>query len=124
MWFVFPQLRGLGVSEMSQTYGIADFCEAVDFLGHPILGSRLRSATACVLAHKQWSAEEIFGSHLDACKFQSSMTLFDRAGASDFAFADALVAFFEGARDSVTDGLLGVRADPTLRLALGDELTP
>lgn len=80
MWFMFPQLRGLGRSAMAQTYGIADLGEARAFLQAPLLAARLQSLTAAVLAHKQLSAESIFGA-IDALKLRSSMTLFSLAAA-------------------------------------------
>src|SRR4051794_25308308 len=79
MWFVYPQLRGLGRSEVSRFFGIASLDEARDYLAHPTLGPRLREAcTAALAAPPDLSADEVFGS-IDARKLQSSMTLFDRA---------------------------------------------
>jgi uncharacterized protein (DUF1810 family) len=80
MWFVFPQLRGLGVSPTAQHYGIADLAEAQAYLAHPVLGSRLIACTEAVLAIEGRTLLEIFGSP-DDIKFRSSMTLFSVASA-------------------------------------------
>jgi uncharacterized protein (DUF1810 family) len=109
MWFVFPQLRGLGLSSTAQFYGIASMDEARDYLAHPLLGARLRE---CVEAILSWidhrSAEEIFGS-IDAMKLRSSLTLFDRIEPNGL-FATGLAAFFGSARDKRTLALLNGRA--------------
>src|SRR6187402_3110421 len=78
MWFVFPQLTGLGHSAMAHHYAIASLDEARSYLSHPVLGARLRECSALVLALDHRSIHEIFGSP-DDLKFHSSMTLFDRA---------------------------------------------
>jgi uncharacterized protein (DUF1810 family) len=108
MWFVFPQIAGLGHSEMAVRYAIRDLAGARGYLAHPVLGPRLREATAAMLAHAgQRSAEAILG-EIDAVKFRSSMTLFE-AAAQDEAkalFADCLAAFYGGARDPATLGRL------------------
>ena len=106
MWFVFPQLRGLGRSPTALHYGLAGLEEARAFLAHPLLGPRLLECTALVLAHRGRSAHAIFGSP-DDLKFRSSMTLFDRAATEGAPFAAALDAFFEGAPDPATVTLLG-----------------
>jgi uncharacterized protein (DUF1810 family) len=109
MWFVFPQLRGLGLSPTGQFYGIASIDEARDYLAHPLLGARLRE---CVEAILSWidhrSAEEIFGS-IDAMKLRSSLTLFDRIEPNGL-FAAGLAAFFGRDRDERTLALLNGRA--------------
>jgi uncharacterized protein (DUF1810 family) len=109
MWFVFPQLRGLGLSPTAQFYGIASIDEARDYLAHPLLGARLRE---CVEAILSWtdhrSAEEIFGS-IDAMKLRSSLTLFDRIEPNGL-FATGLAAFFGRDRDERTLALLNGRA--------------
>jgi uncharacterized protein (DUF1810 family) len=104
MWFVFPQLAGLGRSDTARFYAIASLAEARAFLAHPILGPRLVLCTRAVLAHRGSSAEAIFGP-VDAMKFRSSMTLFEAAGARE-PFGEALHLFFGGARDPATLGLL------------------
>ena len=105
MWFVFPQMAGLGSSPTSQFYAIASLSEARAYLNHALLSVRL---TECVTAVSPWaqtrSAEQIFGP-IDAAKFRSSLTLFDQA-APDRPFATALNAFFDGERDSRTLALL------------------
>jgi uncharacterized protein (DUF1810 family) len=106
MWFVFPQLRGLGRSSTAAFYGIASLDEARAYLAHPVLGPRLREATHAVLRHAGRSALEIFGSP-DDLKFRSSMTLFAIA-AEDAGepFAEALRQFYGGAADEATERLL------------------
>jgi uncharacterized protein (DUF1810 family) len=106
MWFVFPQLRGLGHSPMSNLYGIASLQEAHSYLAHPILGQRLRACTEAVLAHRGRTLAAIFGSP-DDLKFSSSMTLFE-AAAFDPAqpFTPALDQFCGGVRDERTLRLL------------------
>ncbi|TKT69301.1 DUF1810 domain-containing protein [Aquamicrobium sp. LC103] len=106
IWFVFPQLRGLGRSPAAQRYGIASLDEARAYLRHPLLGPRLKDATRAMLMHSAESAETILGS-LDAMKFGSSMTLFARAeAADDNVFRDALGVFFSGREDEATLALL------------------
>jgi len=105
MWFIFPQLRGLGVSPTAHRYGIISLDEARAYLGHPLLGFRLRE---CVDAIIPWSdglsAEQILGP-IDAIKLRSSLTLFDCA-APECLFAAGLAAFFGGKRDERTLALL------------------
>ena len=105
MWFVFPQLDGLGLSPTSKYYAIASLDEARAYLAHPQLGPRLR---ACVDALLAWAArrtaEQILGS-IDAMKLRSSLTLFDRVAPED-VFGRALDAFFGGAGDERTLALL------------------
>ena len=101
MWFIFPQLRGLGHSAMAQHYGIADLTEACAYLAHPLLGSRLRDCTELVNRHATRSAYEIFGSP-DDLKFRSSMTLFHLAGPDEPLFRQALEQFYFGQLDNVT----------------------
>lgn len=108
MWFIFPQLRGLGASMLSVRYGIASRQEAADYLAHPILGRRLYECTAAVNAHSDRSAEAIFGP-VDAMKLRSSMTLFDLAGGGP-QFRQCLEARFEGIPDRRTVDLLDGRA--------------
>jgi uncharacterized protein (DUF1810 family) len=106
MWFIFPQLAGLGRSAMAQRYGIASRAEAEAYFRHPLLGARLIECTLAVLAHAGASAETIFGT-VDALKFRSSMTLFEAtSGEREPGFAQALVAFYGGKRDERTLALL------------------
>ena len=101
MWFVFPQIQGLGHSPMAQRYAIASRVEAEAYLDHPILGPRLRECTRLVTAVAGRSIEEILG-HPDDLKFRSSMTLFAHATADNQIFRDALVKYFGGAEDPRT----------------------
>ena len=110
MWFVFPQLRGLGASPMAVAYGIGSLAEAMAFLAHPVLGGRLVSCTDTVLAHADRSLHAIFGAPDDA-KFRSSMTLFARAADArgtprEAVFETALLRFCAGSRDERTITLL------------------
>ena len=100
MWFVFPQIAGLGFSAMAQRYAIASRQEAQAYLIHPILGRRLVACTRAVLAVEDRSAHEIFGSP-DDLKFRSSMTLF-AALEQDSNFAEALRKYFGGQPDEAT----------------------
>jgi uncharacterized protein (DUF1810 family) len=103
MWFVFPQIAGLGRSAMAQRFAIRDEVEARSFLTHPLLGARLRESSGAMLGWAgRKSAEAILGP-IDALKFASSMTLFDAvADAADNPFALALAAFNRGERDPLT----------------------
>ena len=105
MWFIFPQLAGLGRSPTAQYFAISSLGEARAYLGHPLLGSRLR---LCIGALQQWggkrAAERIFGP-IDAMKLRSSLTLFE-AASGDRSFGRALDAFFGGERDERTLALL------------------
>ena len=104
MWFVFPQIEGLGLSATSMRYAIRSVTEAQAYAAHPVLGPRLRDCTETVLAHAGRSAHAIFGSPDDA-KFRSSLTLFSVA-TGDPLFARALDAFFAGQPDPATLSLL------------------
>ena len=101
IWFIFPQLKGLGHSYNSIYYGIESLKEAEDYLADPVLGKRLREITSEVLSHKDDDILVIMGSGIDAKKFRSSMTLFDAVCPHDI-FAEALEAFFSGQRDPRT----------------------
>ncbi len=101
MWFVFPQIEGLGRSEMARHYAIASLGEARAYLDHALLGPRLLACTAAVLAHRDRPAEAIFGP-VDALKFRSSMTLFEAAAGEAMPFGEALDAFYGGNRDPAT----------------------
>lgn len=105
MWFVFPQIAGLGMSATSRRYAITSAAEARAFLTHPVLGRRLEDCAGAILAHAGQSAESIFGA-IDAMKLQSSMTLFDHAAGGAGPFAPCLAAFFAGRRDAATLALL------------------
>jgi uncharacterized protein (DUF1810 family) len=106
IWFIFPQLAGLGRSEMSRFYGIASLDEARAYLDHPVLGPRLRECVSAVLATLGASADQIFGS-LDALKVRSSMTLFHRAAPDEPLFVEVLERFYGGVADAATDSMLG-----------------
>jgi uncharacterized protein (DUF1810 family) len=105
MWFVFPQLAGLGHSTMAQHYGISGLAEARAYLAHPVLGPRLREIAAVVAAAPP-GAEAIFGG-IDAMKLRSSMTLFRRAAPDEAVFQAALDRHFAGKPDWMTDQMLG-----------------
>lgn len=105
MWFVFPQVAGLGFSAMSARYAIESLDEARAYLAHPVLGPRLRECAGLVLAAAGASAESIFGS-IDALKLRSSMTLFHRAAPEDPLFRLVLERYFSGVPDQLTDRLL------------------
>ena len=106
MWFVFPQLDGLGHSAMAHKYGLHSLAEAEAYLRHPVLGPWLRHCTGLVNAVDDRSIGEIFGSP-DDMKFRSSMTLFARAGPADAVFTKALAKYFGGEPDRRTLSLLG-----------------
>jgi uncharacterized protein (DUF1810 family) len=109
MWFVFPQLRGLGLSATSVFYGLASLDEARAYLAHPVLGPRLEACTRAVLSHKDRTAHAIFGSP-DDLKLRSSMTLLDRAdGRAGNPYRAVLECFFGGEADPSTLTLLGRR---------------
>jgi len=101
MWFVFPQLAGLGHSAMAQRYAIASLAEARAFLAHPVLGPRLRECSALVFAVDGRDVHQIFGAP-DDLKFWSSMTLFDAADPSQEIFGNCLRKYFGGRRDGAT----------------------
>ena len=105
MWFVFPQIAGLGSSPMAQRYAIASLDEARAYLAHPLLGPRLRDCTQAAIA-APGSAREVFGSP-DDMKFRSSMTLFARAAPEESLFPEALARFYEGVEDAKTLDRLG-----------------
>jgi len=105
MWFVFPQLKGLGRSTMAQHYGIASAQEALAYWGHPVLGPRLKECTELVNAVDGKTALQVFGSP-DDLKFCSSMTLFERVVPQEPAFARAIDKYFGGQRDARTIALL------------------
>lgn len=98
IWYIFPQLRGLGYSDMARYYGICGKQEARQYLQHPVLGARLREITETILLHAgQTTAEDLMNGEIDALKLRSSMTLFDSVSPDDI-FADVLDIFFDGER--------------------------
>jgi uncharacterized protein (DUF1810 family) len=105
IWFIFPQIAGLGQSAMSRRYAIGSLAEARAYLEHPILGPRVRQSAALLLETPGSTAEEILGP-IDARKVRSSMTLFRRAARDELVFADVLNRFYDGVPDPATDELL------------------
>ncbi|MET1088501.1 MAG: DUF1810 domain-containing protein [Arthrobacter sp.] len=105
MWFVFPQLAGLGHSATSRRYAISSLEEAHDYLDHPVLGPRLLESAQALTHHPDRSAEDIFGG-IDARKLRSSLTLFLRAAPGETVFKTVLAQFFDGQPDPATDELL------------------
>jgi len=101
MWFVFPQIAGLGHSAMARRFAISGRAEAEAYLRHPVLGPRLRACTELVNRIAERTAYEIFGSP-DDLKFRSSMTLFANVAPDDAAFAEALRKYFDGVPDPAT----------------------
>ncbi len=110
IWFVFPQIAGLGRSPMSHTYAIGSLEEAAAYLAHPVLGPRLRECATALLAVPGRSAEQILGG-IDAMKVRSSMTLFHRAAPEDPVFRAVLDRFYDGRPDPATDSSLGRRTE-------------
>jgi uncharacterized protein (DUF1810 family) len=111
MWFVFPQIAGLGQSTTSRRFAISSLAEAAAYLRHPVLGPRLRESAAVVASIKGRSADQIFGS-IDAMKLRSSMTLFRRAAPEEPMFGQVLKRYFDGIPDHATDALLERSARP------------
>lgn len=105
IWFVFPQLKGLGVSGYSVKFGITGLAEAKAYLDHPVLGPRLRNWVGITLQHTDKTALSIFGK-IDAMKFCSCLTLFHLASPDDELFTAALTQFFNGHLDEKTVQLL------------------
>jgi uncharacterized protein (DUF1810 family) len=105
IWFEFPQLRGLGSSEMARRFGISGLAEARAYLEHPVLGPRLLECCDALLVHADRRASEILG-ELDAMKVRSSMTLFLRADPAERRFRRVLDAFYGGRPDTRTDEML------------------
>lgn len=105
MWYVFPQLRGLGRSAMAQEYGLKGREEAAAYLAHPVLGPRLLACVHAVLGHQGRSAEDILG-NIDALKFRSCLTLFTEVAPEEPVFKTALAAFYRGEPDAETLRLL------------------
>ena len=102
MWFIFPQVAGLGSSDMSRRFAIASLDEAVAYLAHPVLGARLLECASAVLATRGRTAKEIFGP-IDAVKLRSCATLFHRAAPNEPLFGELLDRYYGGVEDEATD---------------------
>jgi len=111
VWFVFPQLKGLGCSANAERYGLSGLAEARAYLADALLGQRLRECTAAMLAHQSLGASAVLG-ELDALKFRSCLTLFALADPGEPVFVAALESLFAGERDWRTLELLGL-SDPS-----------
>ena len=107
IWYIFPQMRGLGRSYFAHMYGIRDREEAEEYLNHQVLGKRLREITAALLAHEERTAEEIFGD-LDAMKVRSCMTLFDIISPEDI-FSEVLRRFYSNTKCEITIAMLSMK---------------
>ena len=105
MWYVFPQIRGLGGSATSQEYAISSRDEAKAYLEHPILGARLRECTQLLMAVEDRTAEQVF-SYPDNLKFRSSLTLFEYSATEPGIFRAALLRYFGGKPDQLTLDIL------------------
>lgn len=106
MWYVFPQIAGLGRSDMAREYALDSLEEARAYLAHPVLGARLRECVdALARLPASATAERVLGG-TDAMKLRSSLTLFARAAPDDTRFADAIVRWFDGDYDAATDARL------------------
>jgi uncharacterized protein (DUF1810 family) len=105
IWFIFPQIAGLGRSATSQEFAITSLDEARAYLAHPVLGARLRECAQLVLAVEGRTAEEILGS-LDAMKLRSSVTLFQYGSPDEPVFAQVLDRYYGGVADRATEALL------------------
>ncbi|MBI5277227.1 MAG: DUF1810 domain-containing protein [Burkholderiales bacterium] len=105
MWFVFPQLAGLGTSAMAQRYAIASLDEARAYLAHPVLGPRLKECAQLLLAQPDDDIHRVMGSP-DDMKFRSCMTLFQAAAPQEAVFAQCLARFYQGQPDARTLALL------------------
>ena len=101
MWFIFPQIAGLGHSAMAQMYAIASLDEARVYLAHPLLGTRLRECCEVVMAIEGKTAHQIFGSP-DDLKFRSCLTLFAHAAPDEVLFRDLLEKYYNGEEDELT----------------------
>jgi uncharacterized protein (DUF1810 family) len=101
MWYIFPQVKGLGRSSTAEFYAIQSKDEAIEYLNHPVLGSRLLECTKAVNAHDNLTAWHIFGNP-DYLKFRSCMTLFDSITNTENPFSEALDGFYNGEPDNRT----------------------
>jgi uncharacterized protein (DUF1810 family) len=106
IWYIFPQIAGLGFSGMSRRYSISSIDEARAYAEHPVLGQRLIECVELVMALEGKSAQQIFG-HLDALKFRSCLTLFAAADNDNKIYQGALVKYFAGAPDPLTTQAFG-----------------
>ena len=106
MWFVFPQLQGLGRSEMAARYAISDVDEARAYLAHEVLGPRLKRCVMALMQHPDKSARQMLGTP-DDLKLHSCLTLFDKADPDEALWQLALLQFFDGVPDAATLGRLG-----------------
>ena len=113
MWYIFPQIMGLGSSENAKFYGIANLEEAVDYLAHPVLGKHLIEITEVLLQINGKSATEIFGTP-DDIKLQSSMTLFAYVPAANPIFNQVLQKYFQGLQDEYTLEILNKHSNKTV----------
>lgn len=109
IWYVFPQLAGLGRSPASERFGLSGVAEAAAYLAHPVLGARLREAVQTMLAHGPVPAVDILG-ELDAMKFRSCLTLFKLAAPAEPLFSEALRHYFAGQPDPRTLQLVSRRS--------------
>lgn len=106
MWYIFPQIQGLGFSPTAQYYAIRDLQEARDYLAHPVLGARLKEISSALLDLSGLSASEIFG-YPDDLKLRSSMTLFRMADLNEPVFLEVLEKYYDGKPDARTVELAG-----------------
>lgn len=106
MWFVFPQVAGLGRSPTARRYAVTSLAEAVAFVRHPVLGPRLVRCATLLADRQGLTAEDVLGA-VDAVKLRSSMTLFARAVPAEPAFTGVLERYFDGLPDPATEALLG-----------------
>lgn len=111
MWFVFPQMLGLGTSPMAHRYGIVSMAEATAYVEHPVLGPRLLRIAELLLGIEGRTATEIMG-FPDDLKLRSSMTLFARATVDKHLFVAILDRYFGGEEDAATLQLIGARSQP------------
>ena len=105
MWYIFPQLRGLGKSRMAYAYGINGLEEAKAYLAHPVLSARLIEISEALLKHKDQDVEDILGD-IDAMKLRSSMTLFALISEEGSVFHQVLNCFYDGEMDELTKQLI------------------
>ena len=105
MWYIFPQLRGLGMSSMAHTYGIAGLEEAKAYLAHPVLSARLIEISEALFTLEKKNPEEIFG-YIDAMKLRSSMTLFSLVSEEGSVFHKVLQRYYNGEPDGMTLSLV------------------
>ncbi len=115
IWYIFPQLRGLGRSSRAEVYGLSDIAEARAYLAHPVLGPRLSESVAAAMAWAPRLTAAALMGDLDAVKLRSSLTLFEAAAGAGSPFSHALDALFKGARDHATLRLLKPAADSPAR---------